>query len=266
MPKEKEQDEKKPSRHKKFLKFLCIKLPIIIGIIILVMIAALKLVERYPEPLQQGLEQYLSETTHTNATIEKMEKFAFFPNIDIRVQKLTLHDRTNAALVPMSAEYIELIAPIGSVFFNNNRLKNINIKNLKANAGIILPQDIEIETAKIITREGPEQYGSFLSMSGKYAGQKMSFEAEIEKKKNTYYVPKNIPFSLSIGAATLSATLAKGFVDVTLKNAVFSYNNQSAVASDYPIVQSGGYAQDNPLYCLITKPSAADCGAYLKNN
>lgn len=251
-------------RRKKIFKFLFLTLPIIVLIFVAILIAALKMAERYPEPLRQGFEQHLSQSTGTNATIGQMEKFTFFPNIHIRIRDLTMHNRSNAAIIDAQAEYIDLAAPLWSLFSGNNRLKVLSVKNFRAEKGLVTPQAIEIETAHIVDKNGPDQYGSFIVIKGRYAGRLTHFEAEIEKKQNNYLVPKQMSFSLTVGSLTLNSLLDKGFMDVMLKNTVFSVEGRQSPAHDYILVKSGEYTKNNPLSCMIEKADSQDCHIYLE--
>lgn len=258
-------EDVKPSRGKKLFKFIFLKFPIFVMIFIAVMIAALKLVERYPDPLREGFEQYLSQGTLTNATIGKLDKFAFFPNIDVRLRKVTFHNRSNAAEIDLEIDYAEVSAPLWSIFTGNNRLKNLDIQKLDAKEDVITPQALYIEKAGIVNKQGPDQYGSFITAEGLYNKQQMFFEAEVEKRGTNYYVPKEVSFTLSLGDAALDATLSKGLLDVSLKNTVFTLAGKKSAAQDYILVKAGEYNKNNPLTCLYEKADIQDCKIYLED-
>lgn len=253
------------NRRKKLFKFVFLKFPIFVMIFMAVMIAALKLVERYPDPLREGFEQYLSQGTRTNATIGKLDKFAFFPNIDIRLREITFHNRNNAAEIDLTIEYAEVSAPLWSIFTGNNRLKNLDIQKFDAKENVVTPQALYIAKAGIVNKTGPEQYGSFITAEGTYNKRKMFFEAEVEKKGADYYVPKAVSFTLSLGSAALDATLDKGLLDVKLKNTVFTLAGKKSEAKDYILVKSGEYNKNNPLTCLYEKADIQDCKIYLED-
>ena len=180
----------KKQRIIKFVKFLAIKLPIIFGILALMMIASLKLVERYPDPLREGFQDYLSRAYDTNATIGRLEKISFFPMINVHATDITMHNKSNAAVIDMKIESITLRSPFWSMLLHAGRVNKLKIKGLKSNSGFIMPQSVQIDNLDIIDREGPEQYGSFIVASGLYNGQKMTFEAEIKKLKSSYKIRK----------------------------------------------------------------------------
>lgn len=253
------------TRRKKLFKFVFLKFPIFVMIFMAVMIAALKLVERYPEPLREGFEQYLSQGTQTNATIGELDKFAFFPNIDVRLAKVTFHNRSNAAEIDLMIDYAEVSAPLWSVFTGNNRLKNLDIQKLDAKEGVITPRALYIEKAGIVNKDGPDQYGSFITATGQYNRQNVSFEAEVEKRGEDYYVPKQVSFTLSLGNASLDATLDKGLLDVSLKNTVLTLAGKKSEAKDYILVKSGEYNKNNPLSCLYEKADIQDCSIYVED-
>ena len=57
------------NRHRIFLKFILIKFPIFILIVMAIFAFVLKMIERYPDPIKEGLEQYIASASQTNVTI-----------------------------------------------------------------------------------------------------------------------------------------------------------------------------------------------------
>ena len=128
-------NEIKNSRRKKFIKWIFIRIPIILIILAAMMIGSLKLVERYPEPLRDGIEEFLSKNSDTNATIGVLERVKFFPNIEIYLRDVTMHNTQNAAVVNIALESAKISAPFWSMFFGGSQLNNISITNLKLKTG-----------------------------------------------------------------------------------------------------------------------------------
>ena len=77
-------DDEKKTKKRKRLKLFLFTIPVIMMVVVGIMLVALKVVERYPIPLRQGFEQYLSNVTGTNATISELEEIKFFPNIVLK--------------------------------------------------------------------------------------------------------------------------------------------------------------------------------------
>lgn len=254
------------AKHKKRLKLLFIKVPIALVLLCLLMIGALKLVERYPDPLKEGFEKYLSERTNTSTTIGNLEKVTFYPDIDIRLENLTMHRNSNTAIIDMEAEKIYISVPLSGFFIKQGRVNFIEIKNVKAEEKIFTPYGLVLHSAKIIDKEGPEQYGSFLIADGIYGGKEFNFEAEIQKDRKSYKIPDSLSFSLALGGYELNATTQKKALTVSLKNLTFQKGNQTADAKDYVFVEKGNYTTDNPLACLYLHAGddLKKCDEYLK--
>lgn len=249
---------------KKIMKWVFIRIPIIVMIITAMLIGSLKLVERYPDPLRDGFEEYLSKNSGTNATIGSLEKITFFPNIDIRLQDLTMHNKQNAAIIDIEMDSASISAPFWSMLFGGSRLNDISIMNLKSKVGALTPLALTLDSVGIINKEGPEQYGSFLVAVGSYGGKEMLLEAEIDKLDKNYRMPKALSFSLLIGKAELNASLIKNFSGVHLKTAVFSRGKKTASSKDYVLVKSKEYNKNNPLSCLLYHADAKECDVYLE--
>lgn len=252
-------------RLKKLGRFLAVKVPIIIAIIIIMMIVSLKLVERYPDPLRQGFEDYLSRTYGSTATIGQLERVQFFPNIVVTARDVTMHNRSNAAVIDIAVDYIDIEAPFTSMIFGTGKIKNLDIRNLTAAEHFILPKALDIKNLSIAEENGPEQYGAFLTADGKYAGQKMSLQAELEKSGNLYKVGQSIPFSLSLGGAVINAQMVKERGGkVLLKNTVYTASGKETEARDYILAEQGEFKKDNPLTCLIDEGAVNQCQEFFK--
>lgn len=249
---------------KKPLKWMLVRLPFLVVIAIAMMIATLKLVERYPQELRVGFEQFLSDSSGTNASIGKLSHVKFIPNFDLSAQDITMHDRNNAANISMEAKNIEMSAPIWSMFFGGSRINKLHVESLIADEGLMSPKSVQFDTVDIIDKNGPEQYGSFLIANGLYDGQKLSVEIEIKKLKNGYKVPKSFPFSVRIGSSKLNASLLKGFSKVWLKTVVFSKSGKVSAPRDYILVEAGEYNKNNPLSCLLYYADEKECDIYLE--
>lgn len=257
------EDIKSKTRFKRFVKWVVFRFPLFLVIIGAVMIGALKLVERYPVPLTQGFEEYLSKTTGTSASIGKLERIKFFPNFDIHIQDLTMHNYDNAAIVDLDVDTVKISSPFFTMLFSGNKLNGFLIENLTSKAGLITPLDLKINTASLVDKNGPDQYGSFFSANGQYGGKDLFFEAEVQKKGRSYFIPAKIPFSIRVGGSALNAELDKGFTEVHLRNAVFSKGEKTSSADDYPLVKMREYNKNNPLMCLLENGDAPNCDIYL---
>lgn len=257
-------DDIKKTRLKRIARFLMVNIPIVLGVLALMMVGSLKLVERYPDPIREGFQQYLSTAYQTNATIGVLDKITFFPALDLRASNITMHNNANAAQIDMAIKSIEINAPFWSLFFKTGRIDKIKIEGLQASAGFSLPHEMKIDILEIIDKSGPEQYGSFLIASGTYNNQKMTFEAEIKKLKTGYKLNKTTPFSLSIGKAQLNAQIQKNSTSVLLNNVVYAVGNKTSTARDYILFDDKVFKEDNPLHCLLHSDDVAECKVYLK--
>ncbi len=255
--------EEKKHRRRKLMKWFFFRIPIILMIFGGILIASLKLVERYPDPLRQGFEEYLSKATNRNALIGTLEEIKFFPNFVIDARNITIHNRQNAAVIDLEIEKINMKSPFSSMFLNSRKINNLVLENLHANAGMFGPKEMKISSASIVDKKGPDQYGSFLFAEGEHGGKTAYFEAELKVGTYSYSVPSNVPFSLQIGEYALNATLNKNFTNVTLDNVVFSKGDQSSEAKKYIFVEDKKYQQDNPLVCLWVEENLKNCDKYL---
>jgi len=261
---DKEQAEKqKPSRRKKFLKFVLIKFPIILLVLGVVFYATLKLVERYPVPLREGLEEYATSAFGANASIGKLNKFTFVPNVDIDIEDVTLHRINNAAQIDLEIDAMRISLPFWSAFFGLNKFKKFEIENVISDAGVVLPKSFAFDRIYISDKEGPEQFGSFVIASGAYDQKDFNLDLKIQKVGGNYKVPSEIPFVLSVGDMVLNGTIERNLRNVTLINGVFDIAGEKADLDDYVLVKSNEYTKNNPLSCILTYADQTECKKYL---
>lgn len=244
---------------------MLVKLPIILAVFVLLLIVTLKLVERYPDPLREGFEEYLSNSYKTNATIGKLETIKFFPVVDIQAENITMHQRSNVAIVQMDIESFKIKAPFWSLFFNTGHIYDLEINNLKANEDFLLPKSFVIENLKMEKRQGPNQYGAFLIAEGLYNAKIISLEAELESAKKGYKISSAIPYALSFSNASLSGEIKTERAATRSLNTVLSFENQTSDAQAFDVFKDNQFLSHNPLYCLLNTDNLKDCKKYLEN-
>lgn len=252
------------SKTRKFLRFFFTRLPFALVLGTLLLIGSLKLVEKHPEPIREGFEKFLSQKTNTNTTITRIDDVSFFPNFNIIITDLTMHNRDNAAIIDLEVEKADISIPFWSIFLNGKRMNKVDINNFKASEKIVSPQSIQINEMSIQQKEGPDQYGSFIVAEGKYANRSMFFEAALEKKGKGYKIPKEIPLTFRLGDYALNTTFLRKFSGGHLQKAVFSKGNKSSEATNYALVKSGEYNKDNPLSCMLENKDLSKCDVYLE--
>ncbi|MCI5059878.1 MAG: hypothetical protein MRY79_02275 [Alphaproteobacteria bacterium] len=247
----------------KFLKWLFIRVPLVTLILFIILAGSLKLVERYPDPLKEGLEQFLSQRTNTNASIEILDHVQFFPNIIISLKNIKLHNRQNAAIIDLEIDEFFARSPLWSIFFNTRYIRDLKIKNLHSIAGFMTPKASHFDEISINTLNGPEQYGSFIEGNGTYDAQDTTFQIRIEKKGQNYKIPSAFPFSLQIGKTDLNATMVRKGSDMLMTLTTINTSNQEYGPQDYDIVTKGKYHKDQPFSCLLEYGNMSPCQIYL---
>ncbi len=258
-----EQVDKSVKRRKR-LKFFLFKLPIFFMIIGAILIGALKLVERYPDPLRQGFEEYLSKSTNTNATIGQLKAIKFFPVVTVHAEDITFHNGANAALIDLEIGDIKFEAPFGSMFFGAGKFNNFEVQNFVSEKNFLSDNRIEITSGEVINEKGPDQFGSFIKLTGKINERAADMVIEIEPLTYNYRLGKTVPFSFTVGEYAVSATLQRNFKNVEFENLVFSKGEIQAKAKNYFLNQKNDYQKNNPVHCLLMGDDINKCDVYLK--
>jgi len=255
--------EAKVKQPRKLVKWLFWRIPIGLMILSAVLIVALKIVERYPDPLRQGFEQYLTEATGRNATIGVLEKIKFFPNFILHANNITAHNRANAAEIDLEIEKVRINAPFSSVFFARRKLNEFTLTNLTAQKNMFGPKEVTINTADIVLREEGNNPGSFIVAQGKYGDDDFYLEAQLEAEKYSYKIPNTIPFVVKIGVYSVAANFKRNMTHVVLNNLTFSVSDDVSVPQDYILSKDKNLNQENPLTCILTEEDLQRCEEYL---
>jgi len=264
-------DDIKATKRAKRLKFFFFKTPIILMIFVAIMIGALKLVERYPNPLRQGFEQYLSDATQTNATIGTLEKIQFFPTVIFKAQDITFHNYANAAKIDLNIESIIFEAPFSSSFLGTGKFINFDLKNMTAKKDFLIAHSMKINEIKINhnaqsddekAQEAMDDKPSIL-IDGFLSGKKMTAILELKAKKYNYQFADPMPFIFTLGEYKINGNLNRNFSDVLMDDLTFEKGNKKAEPKTYILMDSDGYNKDNPIYCLLMNEDLKKCDKYL---
>ena len=251
---------------RKFAKWFLIRLPIAFIILGVVFAITLKMVERYPDSLKDGFEEFLSQATQTSATITTVNEIKFFPTVELDLADITFHELDNAAITNLSVRRVALKLPFWSSIIGARRLDYFNVENLRAKSEAILPYDLTVTKAEIVDFDGPDRYGSFLIADGKYRDEAAKFEIKMKKLEQGYKLPKSLEFSLTIGAYQLNGELVKNFSSTKIENAVFQKGSVVSNAKNYDFFDKDSRNTENPLSCIIDAEKLEECDIYLENN
>ena len=257
--------EKRPFNWAGFLKKFAIRFPIFIIILGALLIVSLKLVVRHPESLRVGLEDYFSKATNSRASINAIDKIIFYPKMDIRLSDLSLHANSNAAKIYLEIETLEVSSPFWSLITPIKRFDHLLMTGASFEEGFVFNYPMFIERLEIIDKNGPDQHGSFLYATGTYADKEMILEVGIEKIKERYKLPNQMPFSLVIGDVSLNAMFVRNFSEQYFKNAVLKISDKQSEARDYDFFTDGEYQKDNPFNCMLDHIKKIDeCNIYFE--
>lgn len=251
---------------KKLAKWFLVRLPIAFIILGVIFALTLKMVERYPDALKEGFEEFLSQATQTSATITMVNEVKFFPMVELDLANITFHELDNAAVINLSVRRAALKLPFWSSIIGARRLDYFNVENLHAKPEAILPHDLIVKKAEIIDFDGPDRYGAFLVADGEYRGETAKLEIKMKKLDKGYKIPKALEFSLTIKAYQLNGELVKKFSSTQIENAVFQKGEMVSSVKNYSFFDENGRNAENPLSCIIDAEKIEECDIYLENN
>ncbi len=230
---------------------IVIKLAVVIAIVIGLMILTLKLLERQPEPLQQGIEQYLSEATGLNARIGTMRTLRLFPDLDVGLDNVTFYKVSDPDFFPMEIERFDVTMPFLSLMVQNAKFRAMNVQNLKAKEGILLKKSLEVTSARI--EEKPDQNADIV-VEGKYDGAPMRMTVGFENTSNDpqrplYEAGQMVPFYAQVGEVYLTGTLDRNWQRVIFRQATLKVGNETYGPKDLDFRDQTEIL--TPISCLL---------------
>lgn len=235
------------------------RLPIILAFAFFFMFLSFKLLERFPDPFREGIEQYFTASSPYVASIGKLEKIQFFPSLYIGVSDMILHEPGNVALTRMEMDKGKIHIPFFSKFTHSRLLYDFGVENLKADAGTLFPQKIHIESLYFMDvidpRANPDDRAQLI-MAGTYADQDMRLEADLSRKKTwlgykVYKLNDELPFNFKIGEVTLNANLVYMKEKVAIQDAILTVQGNDIALKDTFFVENRQLAKNNTIMCML---------------
>lgn len=261
------------SKHKKsFLKSLLKKLSWIIGFTVLFMILSLKVVERFPQPLKEGFENYFASLSGRAVSVTELQKITFFPSLNIQMRDIVFSDAQNVAITAMTIEKVKTHIPFLNMFFGGRYIYDFEIRHLNAKAEVLTPQEIQIDVLDIIPVLENEEQG-VLVVSGLYSQQPLSAQIILERKKTlfghvVYKIPQSTTMELMIGEVTLKTGFVNENNEIWLRDGELSIGEETVLIKDSALAQRQRLQEDNIMTCLLDhdyKNIDEICETYIKD-
>lgn len=194
--------------------------------------------------LRLGIQDYMTDATGYIAEIDQLQNMRFFPVTHVEFTGLELHKPVKKNMTPEQREAArkrkkeenfmpqpdsftdyydsgEVSASVAALdirmnfwdmFFTRRRFYVLNIKDIKANAGMWTPRAFHVEAAQLDAKANPPQVVAY----GTYGDEKFNIAIQTELKgRGLYQMPDITPFTLTWGDVS-----AQGHVDSTPGNTV----------------------------------------------
>lgn len=172
-----------------------------------VMIGVLKLAEKSGGPLREGLESHFSQLTGQDAVIGELKDITFFPDVRFDIRNLKFHAPGNPDTVTMSVAEMELAMPLWRMLFGPSAVKIFRIKDLRADAGVLTPRALRIDTLAI-GAYGPEDEGKYaLQGQGAYGPDAVSVHVPVDRTRDLYKLARRGRVDVSVGNLKLRASV-----------------------------------------------------------
>lgn len=156
----------------------------------------LSFAEKNPEPIRQGLEEYLTEAAGSPAQITTMTKVELVPYTAFGLKGVSLRapDDPGKSLVTANAVYVSL--PLKTLLFGAREYYALQAEKLEIAGGYFLPKKLALSYAGISDKT-PEDGAANLVAEGNYNGQDFLLTAALERKRGKKF------YSYKIGDASV---------------------------------------------------------------
>lgn len=192
-----------PSRFRKLLR-----IPVIILVLMLASLGTMTLIGGNSESMKKLIEDYISESTGTQAEIGTLHRFGFYPEIALDVADVSLkRDGREVAYMGQARFSIGF----WSIATGRTRFRTFSLQDAYADPGIILPRAVVIKNMGI----DPEKES--LILEGTYGGEPVSIQLDLDRRTGpagipSYYLAKNADVVMAAGDINIRSTVRSKFM------------------------------------------------------
>ncbi|MBN8520719.1 MAG: hypothetical protein J0L77_02320 [Alphaproteobacteria bacterium] len=227
----------------------------VIALVLGLMYGTLKLVERSKDPLRQGIEQYLAETTNMFVSIDSLNEVTFFPRIRFDLRNIMMRQNTDQDTLQVKIESLDIAMPFWQLVWGQSAFEALSLKNIFIKKDIWFPYDLVLTHVQVehdLKTERP-----VLRAEGAYGGKSASFYLELESKPKSeesflYYIRTGKPLSLTLGDKVLSGLYNIHDQKIMLSQATLSGNGKTYGPADV-VFKQPGRDQTDVLSCLLNQ-------------
>ncbi len=227
----------------------------VVTLILGLMYGTLKLVERSKDPLRQGIEQYLAETTNMFVSIDSLNEVTFFPRIRFDLRNIVMRQSADRDDVQIKIDSLGIAMPFWQLVWGQSAFEILQFKNVFIKKDIWVPYDLIL--SDIQAEQDPKTEKSVLRAEGTYGGKKVLFYLELESKRQSeskilYYIRTGKPLSLTIGDKVLSGLYDIHDKKIMLTQATLTGQGKTYGPADVVFTQSG-QDQESVLPCILAQ-------------
>ena len=162
----------------------------------------LSFAEHNPEPIRQGLEDYLMEASGNPAQIDSITKVELVPYTAFGLKGVSLRAAGDADKTLVKAEDIYVSLPLTTLLLGGREYYALQAEKLEIAGGYFLPKKLSFSYAGISDKT-PEEGAANLMAEGNYNGQEILLTAGLERKPGkkfySYKIGNETPVTFKIG-------------------------------------------------------------------
>ncbi len=230
---------------------IILRMVFILALVAGLMIGSLKLLERSGEPLRQGVERFIAESTQSHAYLKEMKDPKFFPDIDMTLKGIVLSARGDATKKTASIESVELASPFIGTIIGRPMFEKLSVENAVIEKETVFPRALHIKQGRIID-EGNKP---LLSFSGTLGKTPVSLQIDMQREGNNpprYTLLPGAPTVYIQGDIKVEGALTARREGTMLENAVMSDKSGGKWGPEnFILLKNQGFVKDNPISCLM---------------
>lgn len=214
------------------------------------MAGVLKLLERAGDPLRQGIERYIADTTQSHAYLAALPDPKIFPHVRMKLEGIILSDKNDATKKIATVESIAFSSPFVQTIIGRPIFETVAIKNIAIEKGVLVPRALHIDEGAILPGDKP-----VFRITGDLGGTDVSLTLDLERKGSNpprYILQPGGAMMYQQGDISVDGSFLPAPGGLKLAGAVLhDKNGQSYGPKDFFLLQNQGFVKDNPVSCLI---------------
>ncbi len=230
---------------------ILLRIVFVLAILAAIMAGVLKLLERAGDPLRQGIERYIADTTQSHAYLGALPDPKIFPHVRMTMENIVLSDKGDATRKIATVESLAFSAPFLNTIIGRPDFESLAVKNIVIEKDVLFPRALRIAEGSIQREDDRPVF----RMTGDLGGTAVALSLDLAQKGDhppRYILPPGGRVTYDQGSAHVEGVLQPGPDGLMLQGAILrAEGGQSYGPKDFFLLKNQVFVKDNPVSCLM---------------